>query len=258
LYHAHTSLLQWNDPTISTPRVEPLHPRGGDEKHMPIREDQLTTDYYYHVFNRGVEKRKTFIDTTDFNRFITTCIYYRFPTPPVKLSTYLEATKQMRVTHNENLKKITTRLVNIHCYCLMPNHFHFLLRQSEAGGISNFLMKITDSYTKYFNKRYNRVGPLFQGTFKSVLIENEEEFLHVSRYIQLNPYTANTSMTIKDCLTYPWSSARNYFTEQSSFIDTTPILSSFKTGKEGYKEFIAQQGAYQRSLAMLRSVHTDM
>lgn len=203
----------------------------------------LANSCYYHVMNRGVEKRDIFIDNTDYSHFFTTLSYYRYNAPPVKLSTYLESPKDIREIYNRKLIQ-QDRCVTVFAYCLMSNHFHLLLRQETDNGITKYLHKLSDSYTKYFNKRYTRVGSLFQGTFKSVLIESDEEFLHVSRYIHLN----------SSSLSYPWSSAQYYFSDKKSFINTTEILSHFDN-KEKYKEFIEEQRGYQRTLAALRSDH---
>ena len=84
----------------------------------------------------------------------------------------------------------------------MPNHFHLLLKQTIDNGISHFLSKFTNSYTKYFNTKYNRVGPVFQGVFKSVHIESDEQLMHLSRYIHLNP-VVSAVVEKQNLLSYP-------------------------------------------------------
>src|SRR3990167_5879702 len=148
---------------------------------MPGRVTPLSTDEFYHIYNRGSEKRDVFTQQKDYKRFVKTFFYYQFLDPKPSFSKF--STSELNI-HKPNL---TNKLVEIICYCLMPNHFHFLIRQLKDNGISIFMSQLSNSYTKYFNTKYNRVGALFQGTFKAVLVESDEQLLHLSRYIHLNP-----------------------------------------------------------------------
>src|SRR3989344_7070503 len=120
----------------------------------------------YHIYNRGTEKRKIFLGSRDYDRFLT-LLYMSNGTEAVRIdnlvrneqgSTLLK--KTLQVDRGETL-------VDIAAYCLMPNHFHLLLREKEEGGVSRFMQKMTTAYTMYFNKRYDRTGALLQGKFKS-------------------------------------------------------------------------------------------
>src|SRR3990172_6410842 len=150
----------------------------------------FVNDEIYHVFNRGVEKRPTFINKWELKRAILTLDYYRFAKLPIKLSKFLILPNSDQTKLLESIKKDCEKLVEIICFCLMPNHFHFLLKQKVDKGIPIFISNFTNSYTKYFNTRNERVGPLFQGIFKAVRIESEEQLIHVSRYIHLNPVSS--------------------------------------------------------------------
>jgi len=218
------------------------------------RNVSLASGYFYHIMNRGVEKRDVFLDAADYQRFLSGLSYYRHINPPVKLSTYLRVKSDIRDVYNHKLQESSKRHADVLCYALLPNHFHLLVKQNEDAGISSYLHQLLDSYTKYFNKRYTRVGSLFQGTFKAVLIESDEELLHVSRYIHLNPFTGYLVKSLQESFEYPWSSVKNYLSDSSSFITTTYMLSHFKT-LEHYKTFVEEQGGYQRTLAALRSEH---
>src|SRR3972149_10552818 len=166
---------------------------------MPSRIFPFVNGQYYHIYNRGVEKRVIFEKQWDYSRLIKTIKYYQLLGPKPKLSRFLMGS----IFKPDTDKKI----VDIICYCLMPNHFHFLLRQVQDGGISEFVSKFSNSYTKYYNVKYKRVGPLLQGEFKAVLIESDEQLIHVSRYIHLNPIA---SFLIKDLNEYRWSSYKEY------------------------------------------------
>jgi putative transposase len=130
----------------------------------------------------------------------------------------------------------------------MPNHFHFLLRQKQDGGISKFLSDFTNSYTHYFNTRQDREGPLFKGVFKAVRIENNEQLLHISRYIHLNPYSSYLIKSLEDLTNYPYSSFLEYLGEaEKEFCQKEIILANFSR-LEDYKKFVFNQADYQRSL----------
>jgi len=132
----------------------------------------------------------------------------------------------------------------------MPNHFHFLLRQEKDKGITKFLANFSNSYTKYFNTRHKRVGPLLQGTFKSVWVETDEQLMHLSRYIHLNPL--NSHIVKEDQIDYyEWSSFPEYLKCNNQYIvDTDLILNHFKN-KEDYRSFIHDYIGYQKDISKI-------
>ncbi|MFC1627391.1 transposase, partial [Patescibacteria group bacterium] len=130
---------------------------------MPSRKIPLVNQEYYHVFNRGFNKKVIFKNEKDYHRAIETIQYYQFITPSFKFS-YLN-----RITPKQK-KKLLDQLVNtqvsILAYCLMPNHFHFLIKQEKNNGILNTISKFSNSYSKYFNTIHEKAGPVFEGRFK--------------------------------------------------------------------------------------------
>ena len=134
------------------------------------------------------------------------------------------------------------------CFCLMPNHFHFLVKQLKENGISIFVSQLSNSYTRYFNVKYNRVGPLFQGAFKSVRIETEEQLIHVSRYIHLNPVVSGIAKRPED---YRWSSYAEYITQAPFFCSIEEVISLFKISQK-YKKFVEDQIDYARTLEFIK------
>lgn len=213
---------------------------------MPQRFTPLVIGQFYHIFNRGVEKRPTFTNAREYNHFLETISYYRAVTPPIRLSRFLTLRKNDREYLLTDLSK-SPKLIFIHCYVFMPNHFHLLLSQIVENGISIFMKRVSDSYTRYFNTKNERVGPLFQGQFKAVRIESAEQLLHVSRYIHLNPYTSYIVRTLDEMLNYPWSSLREYRGGGREVCHIKEILDYFKT-YEAYEEFLKNQADYQRKL----------
>lgn len=130
----------------------------------------------------------------------------------------------------------------------MPNHYHFLVRQLREGGIQEFIAKISNSYTKYFNTKNKRVGPLFQGTFKAVSIENDEQLIHVSRYIHLNPVVANL---VKKAELFPYSSFSHYLGSNNLLINSAPVMELFKDA-EDYTRFIEDHQDYAMELERIK------
>lgn len=130
---------------------------------------------YYHIYNRGVDKRSIFNDYKDLERFFQS----------IKEFNSIEPIGSIFENSFEKRKSKQDRLVEIICYCLNPNHYHFVLRQLVEKGISEFMRRL-GGYTWYFNNRHKRNGALFQGRFKSSHINSNEYLLHVSAYVNLN------------------------------------------------------------------------
>ena len=155
----------------------------------------MVTNEYYHVLNRGVASQPIFSSKRDYRRIIATIFYYQNKEVPLKYSKFLRLAKKKRTEILENLKIRKKYRVEIICYCLMPNHIHLLLKQAIDEGISRFMSDLTNSYTRYFNTKNKRKGPLFEGKFRAIRVETDEQLLHLSRYIHLNPYS---SYVVKD------------------------------------------------------------
>lgn len=212
----------------------------------------FSNDSYYHIFNRGVEKRITFTDRREYIRARKTLEYYRFVNLPFKFSTFANTEISQRHEILNELKSSPLH-ADILAFCFMPNHFHLLLRQVNSGGISKFLAKFTNSYTKYFNTRHERVGPLFQGLFKAVQIETDEQLLQVTRYIHLNPVKANLTH-ISNLHQYEWSSYRSYLNyELSEAINSKTILEYFKNVQD-FKHFVTDDKDYERSIESISHI----
>lgn len=142
---------------------------------------------YYHIYNRGVEKRIIFQDQQDYAVFLSYLKEYLLPKNEKALYERLsdpqissrEKDKTLKALRMNNFAGEITLLV----YCLMPNHFHFFIKQKSMGAIDSFMNSLALRYTMYFNRKYKRVGHLYQGVYKAVLITSDEQFLHISRYI---------------------------------------------------------------------------
>lgn len=142
---------------------------------------------YYHLYNRGVEKRIIFLDQQDYAVFLSYLKAYLLPKDEKNLQKKL-ADQKTNYKEKDTILKLL-RLNNFHgtlellAYCLMPNHFHFLVYQKASDIIEKFMNSLITRYVMYFNKKYKRVGPLFQGLYKAVSVETDEQLIHLSRYI---------------------------------------------------------------------------
>lgn len=217
---------------------------------MPLRVLPLVNSEYYHVYNRGVALQPTYSTKRDYERFLLCLSYYRFNNLPVKLSRLLQIPKEERESVIASLEETNDKTVEIIAFCLMPNHFHILVQQLAEGGISKFMRQITDSYTRYFNTKFDRVGPLFQGAFKAVHVENDDQLIHLSRYIHLNPLVSYIVREV-DFLEYPWSSLRNYISGDPQFVNPKIVLTNFKSPQD-YLRFVMDQADYGRELEKIK------
>lgn len=210
---------------------------------MPSKNSlKLLKEYgVYHVYNRGVERRTIFLEADDYKTFIN-----RFDQ---LLSDPNTLTNQRR-----RGRKGGDRLHSYHgavellAYCLMPNHFHLLIRQIQQDTLPKFMSSLMTSYSMYFNRKYDRVGSLFQGRYKAALIENDGYYTHISRYIHLNPVDIARSYQ-----TYPYSSYANYVANSGpEWLSHSVVLEMFKTS-EDYKQFVDE---YKNRFHVLEELYT--
>jgi len=210
-------------------------------KEMPYRVVPFVDLDYYHLYNRGVEKRSIFLNDRDYQRFLQTVFYYQFSDLKFRFS---RRDSPLNKNFNNHPKS-----VEIICYCLMPNHFHLLVRQMKDGGIHKCMQRTLNSYTKYFNTKHNRVGPLLQGAFRAVPIETDLQLMHISRYIHLNPYVSHLAEDLK---TYPYSSYRGFIGMEDDFLfNKQPVIDFFKNTRD-YKEFVVGHGDFARELETMK------
>lgn len=205
---------------------------------MGYRIDGFEEDGIYHVFTRGVEKRKIFLDYNDRIRF-RLLLLHCLPNRSILSFSHAQKLKQKPELTNPG-----EGLVDILAYCLMDNHVHLLLRENVNGGVSKYIQRTLNSYAKYFNMRHDRTGVLFGGRFRSVPVISDEQLLHVSRYIHLNPSEANIT---KDPFTYPWSSLGQYVGDSKEKFSHADFILGVMGG--GYREFVLDHIDYGQTCA---------
>ena len=173
---------------------------------------------YFHVYNRGNKKEDIFLDESDFSFFILKLKQYLFPDERDK----------------SRLSLLPENSFSLISYCLMPNHFHLLLRQNLDIPTSKLLLRVCTSYSKYFNKKYDKVGHIFQDQFKQVTVGDNDYLKWLSCYIHQNPKVAGLVDKVAD---YKWSSYQDFIGKDSNGIcDKEIILSQFKSDDD-FRDF---------------------
>ncbi len=209
-----------------------------------MRKTVLAIGEYYHVFNRGVDKRQVFLGKKDYVRFLEAIRFVNNQKTYFGLSDYK---RSMNCSRPEGSVKTDPSglgdnppLVSIICYCLNPNHYHLILKQESENGISLFMGKLSNSYTKYFNQKYDRSGSLFQGPFKSVHIENNKQLLYLSVYVNANNFIHKYSKNYN----WPYSSLLDYIGKRNGKLcKKENVLGQFKNRME-YFDFIKKTANY--------------
>lgn len=198
----------------------------------------------YHVYNRGVEKRIIFQDDQDYAVFLHLLKFYLSPINPNQTHPFIEFQK-FKIVRPRPLANLENE-VSLITYCLMPNHFHLLLKQTTSSGVTNLLRRVSTIYAMYFNKRYKRVGYLFQGKYKAVAVNEDSYLLHLSRYIHLNP----SELTGTDPVSYPYSSYAYYLgVKHATWVKPKIILDYFNKSElhplfrshQSYQDFVEKR-----------------
>lgn len=215
------------------------------------RYEILATNEIYHVFNKSVGYENIFIGKKELSRFLSLIDYYRH-NPNLSYSKYKNLPAKERKNTYKTIKSLP-KIVEIYAYALMPNHFHLLLKQLSENGIQKFLSNIQNGFAKYFNIKNGRSGALFQKPFKAKRIANDEIFLHLSRYIHLNPVTSYL-IDLEELASYPWTSYSYYLNDKNdSFVNTKTII-NLAGSKERYINFVNNQEDYQRKLHRMKKL----
>lgn len=206
---------------------------------------EFEEESFYHVFNRAIEKRKVFLDIQDYKMFM----YY--------LKVYLDDPKNILTKYPQlpirlQAKNLKNQIALI-AYCLMPNHFHFLLKQSTKDAISKFMKQLLNAYTFYFNKKYGRTGALFEGRYKAARITSDNLLLHVARYIHLNPVVINLTDKPEN---YQWSSHKDYLNKNPTITNRKIVLSYFPNIAD-YQKFVQDQISYAKELDKIKHLLID-
>ncbi len=194
---------------------------------------EYTENGYYHIYNRGVEKREIFLDEQDCQVFLH---YLKMYLSPIE---ELIEKNQPGIRIQRFIPLNLSKEIDLLTFTLMPNHIHLQIKQYTKDGIIKLMRRLATSYVMYFNKKYQRVGPLFQNTYKAALIGSEPYLLHLSRYIHLSPTKLKApSINFINFSSYPYYLGK----KQASWIKPQEILSYFKNAQSSdFKDILSYQ-----------------
>jgi len=183
---------------------------------MPSRNiyKDYSPDSYYHVYNRGINRKNIFVEEADYKMFLRL------------LKRYLgqeKSTNQIGIPYPSYSGRL-----ELLSFCLMPSHFHLLFYQRDKDAMKQMIKSLSVAYAMYFNKKYHRIGPIFQQRYRASLISSDSYLLHISRYIHLNPTSYNS---------WEWSSLPYYLGKrQADWVTPQRVLELFEN--DNYQEFV--------------------
>jgi len=201
---------------------------------MALRKQSFEIDEFYHLYNRGTEKRTIYLDKEDYEHFLF-------------LMYVCNTTKSIELRNiGQNFDRGET-IIEIGAYCLIPNHFHILIREKTDNGISRYMHKLLTSYSMYFNKKYKRTGKLYEGVFKSIHANKDNYLKYLYSYIHLNPAklidknwkknkTKNVYRLLEYVFSYPYSSLKEHIDQKFKIINPSEFPHYFKKPNEHKKE----------------------
>ena len=221
-----------------------------------MRKDPLVEGEAYHIFTRSIADFVIFNEKSDFLRTQQLVKYYQIDNE-AKFSDFINFKFVQKEGFNNALDMISKDkdcIVQIIAYCIMPTHLHFILKQLAKNGITIYMKDILNSYTRYFNTKHNRKGPLWESRFKSVLVETDEQLLHLTRYDHLNPVTAHLVDRPED---WEFSSYREYIGQVAGLSAICQFDDILEIKPSSYRKFVNDRISYQRELAKIKNLIVD-
>lgn len=201
-----------------------------------MRKTRIAPGEYYHICNRGVNKQVIFHDTRDYVRFLFLVIYFQSSEIFQNIGRYIDSFVKHSVFNISESEVIKNRTVELVAFCIMPNHFHLILKEVGEGGISSYMQRVLNAYGKYYNTKYQKSGHVFQGPYRAVHIEDDRQMRHVSAYIHRNPREI-TQWFRKEHI-YPWSSYQDFIGVNRWNKLLVPDIALGESSQKQYEEFV--------------------
>ncbi len=199
---------------------------------------------FFHVFNKSIAGFGIFKDPMNCQRFIYTLDYYNNLFVKEKLSNVIRSNKY----HYENLIYVRdNQKVKMLCFKIMPTHYHLVVKVNKDNVLSKYIGDVENSYTRFFNQKFDRKGPLWQSRFKAVRIETEEQLLHITRYVHLNAVTSRLVNLPED---WPFSSYKDFISDKKILKEIITEISISDSNQ--YKKFVENNIDYQRKLHLIK------
>lgn len=234
---------------------------------MPYRSEQFVNNEIYHIVLRAIDDNLIFKDTNDYYRGIFS-VYEFNDIKPVSI----KKRRESRIRFKEGRGRTSTfiderdKLVEILCFCFMPNHIHLLLKQIKDDGVTEFMRKFGTGYGGYFNRKYNRKGYVFQNRFKDVHIENDDQLRTVFTYIHTNPISLiepnwkemgikESEKVIKFLEDYKWSSYPDYIGKKNfPSVSEREFMLKIMGGEQGCRDFVENWVRYKGEIRKFTSL----
>lgn len=209
-----------------------------------MRSITIAPGEYYHIYNRGNDKRDIFHSDDDRVRFLIALLLFQCPGPVPQFSRVVQRYVQHLVL-DTSILELRDRYAELICFMLMPNHFHAIVHERRDGGIAQYMQRLLNGYTKYSNTKREKSGHVFQGTYQAVHIEDDDQLCYLSTYIHRNPRDLPGWKDREH--EYPWSSYRDYLGENrwGELLKPDIILDQIGRGAR-YRRFVEKSGAKER------------
>jgi putative transposase len=221
----------------------------------PRRREQLINNRVYHVFNRSISEFTIFNNIEEYIRMWDMLDLFRYLNFSYQYSQFVKLDDKTKKEIKQKLKVEDQMIVSIVAYCIMPTHLHLTLEQLADDGIKKYIGRVFDSYSKYFNIKHKRNGPLWAHRFKSVSVDTDEQLLHLTRYIHLNPTSVNL---VKKPEMWIFSSYRQYINmNDDAYLNICNHSDLIGIKGSEYKEFVEDGIDYQRNISILKGITFD-
>jgi putative transposase len=210
-----------------------------------MRKEKITSGEYYHIYNRGINKQTIFHDRADYARFLFLVLYFQSAKTFYNIGRIVSGYIKQRlflITTRDFEEIIRCRSLELIAFCIMPNHFHLIIKEGGEGNVAKYMHRVLGGYSRYYNAKYKTSGHLFQSEYKSVLIENNTQLLYLTAYIHRNPRVLPE--WYKKEAEYEWSSYQDYIgvSRYADLLEQRIILDQFDS-KEKYYEFVESSTA---------------
>lgn len=218
------------------------------------RADPLINNQYYHIFSRSIGKFTVFNNEQEFERFYQLMDLFRYINFNYKYSEFIELDVSRRLGILNDLSKKSDVLLEVVAFCLMPTHFHMILKQKTTDGITNYISRVLNGYSRYFNVKHRRVGPLWSNRFKNILVLDDDQLLHLTRYIHLNPTSAGL---VKNPEEWKFSSYSEYIGNNINARKFCKFGDIIDKKSDEYAAFVNDRKSYQRELSIIKNLTID-
>lgn len=208
---------------------------------------------YYHVYNRGIQKQIIFRNDSDRFRFLFLLLVLQGGVQVKNISREVKQSVQNRILHIDSElvdDVVKNRSVELVLFCFMPNHFHIMVKEIEEGGIAKYMQRVLIAYTKYFNTKYEVSGHLFQSSYKSILMEDDVQLMHLSAYIHKNPSELQEWKGREEH--YLWSSYHDCLFENrfEKLLVPDIVMDRYEKEKTAYKKFVVTSKAKENQKSL--------